>query len=850
MLGMLSAAVGICAEALADVSNQFAAFNPSFFSNGEGGTSVDLSRFENGNPVDPGNYRLDVYVNGNWIGRQDVRGVSGEGKNAAPGYCFKRGQLRAMGIDFTKLPKGSQSSGHEPECLDLQQTVPGSTLDVDMSEQRATISVPQAYAGRRARGYVDPGEWDRGVTAGFLSYNANVFQTDSRDGADSTQYYAGVNAGLNLKDWRVRYNGSYNRSQTQGAPSSSRFDSLNAYAQRDVTALKSQLTLGEYYSPSDLFDSVPYTGVQLGSDDRMRPDSQNGFAPTIRGVADTNARVTVKQGDNTLYETTVAPGPFVIDDLYNTGYAGDLTIVVTESDGRVKSFVVPYASVSQLVRPGVTRYNVTAGQYRDDNLHDAPSFVQGTYQHGVSNLMTAYAGGIVAEKYLSGMGGLAFSTPLGALAADVTYSQASGLPDGIDTSSSMSGQSYRLTYSKLLDATSTNFTVAAYRFSSADFLNLQDYAWLRDSDDPNRQVYRQRNRFQLSVTQPLGEYGSFYFTGSRQDYWNRSQGNTTFQAGYNTGFSWGSLGLSASRTRNEDGNFDSTYMVTVNLPIGATSSSPMYLSTTTSYSDSRNNSLQTNLGGSLGEQHQLSYNLFASALKSDGDRSGSEGLSATYNAPMAAFSASASNGDDYRQASFGARGSLVAHPGGVNFTQNQGETMAIVEAKGAGGAKVLNNVGAKVSDNGYAVVSGLMPYRQNEVEIDPKGISPDVELEVTSQSVAPRFGSIVMLKYPTVAGKPVLLQVTRDDGIAIPLGAEVLDADGKPLSMVGQGGQIFLRGIAEQGRLLIRWGEGEGQSCRLGYSLPSESAKGAVVQKVAVRCQVVTRGGALALSGT
>src|SRR5262245_29919274 len=71
MLGMLSAAFGICAEALGDMSNQFAAFNPSFFGNGEGGTSVDLSRFENGNPVDPGNYRLDVYVNGNWIGRQD-----------------------------------------------------------------------------------------------------------------------------------------------------------------------------------------------------------------------------------------------------------------------------------------------------------------------------------------------------------------------------------------------------------------------------------------------------------------------------------------------------------------------------------------------------------------------------------------------------------------------------------------------------------------------------------------------------------------------------------------------------------------------------------------------------------
>ncbi|MCY1293789.1 Outer membrane usher protein HtrE [compost metagenome] len=192
----------------------------------------------------------------------------------------------------------------------------------------------------------------------------------------------------------------------------------------------------------------------------------------------------------------------------------------------------------------------------------------------------------------------------------------------------------------------------------------------------------------------------------------------------------------------------------------------------------------------------------------------------------------------------------MAHPGGVNFTQNQGETMAIVEAKGASGAKVLNNIGAKVADNGYAVVSGLMPYRQNEVEIDPKGISKDVELEVTSQAVAPRFGSIVMLKYPTVTGKPVLLQATRDDGVAIPLGAEVLDARGNSLSMVGQGGQIFLRGLAERGSLQVRWGEGDGQSCRIEYRLPAQPAKSAPMEKVAARCQVIFRSGALALSGT
>ncbi len=44
--------------------------------------------------------------------------------------------------------------------------------------------------------------------------------------------------------------------------------------------------------------------------------------------------------------------------------------------------------------------------------------------------------------------------------------------------------------------------------------------------------------------------------------------------------------------------------------------------------------------------------------------------------------------------------------------------MAVVEAKGAQGATISSNVGAAVQGNGFGVVSGLMPYRQNEIALD------------------------------------------------------------------------------------------------------------------------------------
>ncbi len=826
----------------------FAAFNPSFFDNGGTSPSVDVSRFENGAPVEPGEYRLDVYVNDAWIGRMSIRAVaSGNGKDATSRYCVKASQFGELGVDVTKLPpeKQKQITG---DCVDIASVVPDGKIDVDLSELTARVSIPQLYVGRQVRGYVDPSQWDGGVTAGFLNYDTNLYRTDSH-GTNSTQKYAGINAGMNLAEWRLRYNGTYNHSRTDGSPAQSGYQSLSTYAQHDVTALKSQFTAGQYYTPSDLFDSVPFTGVQLASDDRMLPDSQRGFAPDIRGVAETNARVRVKQGENVIYETTVAPGPFEINDLFNTGYAGDLTVEITEADGRVKSFLVPYASISQLARPGVSRYSATAGKYHDKTLDREPNFGQGTYQYGLNNLMTVYTGGIVANSYQAAQGGLAFSTPLGALAADVTQSHATDLPtERYGVKPDMNGQSYRLTYSKLLEATSTNMTIAAYRFNSENYLSLQDYAqvWGRLSDKYD--FDRQRNRYQLTLNQPVGDRSSLYFSGSKQNYWNRSGTDTSFQAGYSTGFNWGTVNLSAARTSNgySDGNgnsnsgdYQNTYMVSVNVPIGMDSGNPLSLTTNVNVTDDKNNALQSTLSGTTGEQRQVSYSVFGSRNKNDGDKTYNSGANLTYNSPHAIYNANISGGDGYKQAGFGARGSIVAHPGGINFSQNRGETLAILEAKGAEGASISSNVGAKVAGNGYAVVGGLTPYRQNDIEIDPKGTSKDVELQVTSQSVAPRYGSIVMLKYPTVSGAPVLMTVKRDDGDVIPLGAEVLDAKGNSLSMVGQGGRIFLRGLESKGELMVKWGDGSGQRCQIDYQLPASISKEAPFLKAEAICRAV-----------
>ncbi|WP_158253615.1 fimbria/pilus outer membrane usher protein [Chromobacterium alticapitis] len=794
-------------------------FNPAFFGKTMDGQALDLSRFDKGNQAEPGTYRADVYVNQSWIGRRDVT-LSQRGPRVEA--CMSRVMMEGLGVDFSKLPQSTADSALAGgACAPMSEVVPGATQSFDLSELKLEVSIPQLYLRGQARGYVDPQYWDAGAPlAGFLSYNANGYRYDNA-GQARNLYFLGANAGLNVREWRLRYSGTLSQQDHGDGQGSGRsYQGNAAYVQRDLTDWRAQLTMGDSQTPSDLFSSVSFRGVQIQSDDRMQPESLQGYAPIVRGVADTHAKVSVRQNGNLIYEATVPPGEFKVDDLYNTGYAGDLNVTVTEADGRTKQFVVPYASVPQLLRPDASRYSLLAGRLRNDSLSRLPDFIQGTYQRGLNNSFTGYGGAIASGRYQQLLLGLAFNTPIGAFSADMAQSTARGLPNYLADGGRMSGQSYSVTYSKLLPFTQTNFTVAAYRYSTDGYLELADFARL----DNGSIVYRQRSRFQLNVDQPLpGNLGRLFLTGSAQNYWNRDSSDVIYQAGYSKRLSWGSVSLSAGRTLNSLGAATTQYMLSLSLPLGRGMAAPQL---TASYAaDSRQSrSGQLSLNGTAGEQKDLSYSVYGSSQRNHGVGGDGGGASLQYATSAATFNAAASVGSGSSQQSLGLSGALVFHPGGVTAAQTLGDSIAVIEAKGAEGAVVGNANGVKVGGSGYAVVPSLMPYRANEISLDPKGLSDNVELQTTSSDVVPRAGSIVMLKFPTVQGQAALVRLRQPDGRAIPVGSAVLGGKGQSVALVGQGGWVFLRGLEGQA-LTAKWGEGEDRSCAFHYQAQQREAK-------------------------
>jgi outer membrane usher protein len=828
-------------------------FDSGSFASGMG-EQADLSRFDKANIVLAGIYRVGISVNQHWQGLGDVvfSNVPNQ-ESAVP--CFDRAMLTRFGVDLDKVARGdgtrsvAEAAAHQipdgPLCGSLNTWIADATVSFDAGEQTLTLTVPQIYMNRSARGYVDPALLDNGVTAALLGYNFSSSVATS--GNAGSQSYLGLNSGVNLGDWRFRHQGAQAWNSITGR---SAYQNTATYVQRDISALRSQLVLGDSFTDGQIMDSVRLRGFKLATDDRQTPQSQQGYAPVVRGIAESNARVTVSQRGYTIYETTVAPGPFVIDDLYPTGYGGDLRVTVTETNGHQSTFTVPYAAIPQLLRPGAIRYSVAVGQLSQySGVSSAtPWVMQGSLQRGINNFLTGYGGLAASDGYWQAKVGAAVSTPIGAFAVDGAASNTK-----IQGSNTLQGQSVQIAYNKNIPETGTNFALGAYRFSSSGYLGLNDAVSMRSlaarGEDTGR-VNRQRSRLDLNVSQAVGA-GSLFLSGSSVQYWGGNLGRqTSFSAGY--GANWGrvSWNLSVQRTLSQaapltpeqlqaqqlanvfygagynSGRSDNRIMLSLSIPLGRDARAPTmnsYLARNTG--SSSGNNLQVGVNGAVGEERNLTYGVSGSHTSGDSGNSNYFNANVGYQASSANLSAGFSQSGSNGQVSVNANGGIVAYPGGISLSQALGDAVGVIVAPNAAGASISSAIGVTVDNSGHAVAPYLRPYENNTIEIDPKGSSEDIQFKETSKTIAPRMGSVVMYKFETDNSRAVTIKALRTDGKPLPFAAEVLNEEQQAVGVVGQGSKAFVRGVADTGVLTVKWGDGADQQCQMAYALP-ERVKG------------------------
>ncbi|WP_114194230.1 fimbria/pilus outer membrane usher protein [Edaphovirga cremea] len=794
---------------------QGAQFDPIFLSQTQRG-NIDLTRFEHGASVLPGIYKADISINGLLVGNENIQFTEQPDRSVQP--CLTRDMLKSIDFNYDKLPASfNDALKSDQTCFPLKALLPQAQSEFDSGLQQLNITVPQLYMNNTARGYVSPALWDKGVPAGILGYSINGNTQRSR-GQTSNSAFGGINSGLNVGGWYLRHNGSYNWQENYGG----HYESLNTYVQRDIPAIMGRVIVGESNTQGQVFDTLAYRGVELLSEDRMLPSSQRGYAPTVRGIARTNARVTIRQNGRVINEVNVPPGAFEINDLYPTGYGGTLDVTVTEADGSIQNFSVPFASVANLLRPGSHRYNLVAGKLRDNNLSKDYALYQATYQRGMSNLITSYGGLQASQNYYSLQLGSALSTAIGAFSADVSHARTHL---NSEPTNRMSGESYQLGYSKFLPETKSSLSIAAYRFSTSGYMDFQTAVRAQDAEANGlsiKNIRRPKSRFNVTVSQGLPDrWGQIYVTGYTQDYWNYGNSDLQYQMGYSNSYKMVTYNLTAGRSRNGVGAMENNVLFSLSVPLGRQDRSNVpQLTASLNRNSNGQSGQQVGVSGSAGEDSRYSYGVTGTNYNQG--IGSSMALNGQFRSPVSNMTAGYSTGRNYQSASAGLSGTLLAYQGGLVMTPYSGDTFAIVEAKGAAGAKVGNYSGLRVDRWGHAAVPYLNPYELNEIIIDPKGLPYDVELQSTSQKVAPYAGAVVHLKYNTQQGYPLLITTTLSDGGPVPFGASVFDSKGNNVGTVGQMGQIYARVENERDQLSVKWGQDGAQQCSVSYLMPPQ----------------------------
>lgn len=809
LIASLGASVSVLAHAsTGDLAtsgkNDVVKFNSSFIH----GLSVDVSRFYEGNPAPAGEYAVQVAVNGQSRGQRKVLFKPVKG-NASAQPCFTYDELTHLGIKVMAKPEATDSE----QCATVDEWVEGAHANYLSGDFYLDLVVPQAYMVQFPRGYTDPASWDPGVLAGVLDYNANAYaqQNVNQSGGENDRSASGnlgLMMGLNVYDWRFRKRLNTNWSDT----GSTHTHSIMTYLQRDVPMLRSQLTLGDSATSGDLFDSMTVRGIQLQSDDRMLPEGLRYYTPMVRGIAETNAKVQVTQRGQTLYETTVPPGPFELSDIGAMGYGGDLQVTVTEADGRQRTQVVPFSAPPMLLHAGVDRFGVTVGKLQDDALAEEPGVAQGFYQYGIGNMYTLYGGGQLADHYAAVGLGNAFNTPLGGISLDATRAR-SELGGGKVSS----GNSFNIGFSKFLDATSTDVTLAAYRYSSTGFYSLRDAALERYGSRSNDYLvdYRTRQRFTLSIGQPLWNGSRINFSGNFYNYWDDRPSTSQYMVSYNKSERYFSWSVSASRSYNSDGHNVNNVMLSVSVPLGRSVTEKPLFSTVYSTAMHDNNGgsgFQMNAIGSQGVQNDLSYGVGTSMNKArDTSTQAAFNGNVNYNSPVGQLGATASVGNKTRQLSLSANGSVVAHSGGVTLGPRLGDApFALIDAPGAEGARMLNGYGSRIDSRGFAIVPSLTPYRENTIAVNTVGLPDNVDVLESESTVIPRMGAAVKVNIKTQVGAPAILIVRDRNGQPLPIGADIFDQLDNSLGIIGQGGMAFIRGWqAENSNLYVKNASGD-----------------------------------------
>ncbi|WP_447826108.1 fimbria/pilus outer membrane usher protein [Aeromonas salmonicida] len=808
------------------------------------GGNVDIDTLSGLQP--PGVYLVEVLLNGHLV---DTREFTFEREpDGTLQTCLDKTQLLQYGVKVDDYPAlfgqvgGGATDRTASELCTNISAIPHASASFDLYSQQLRLSLPQVALVENVRGSAPQALWDDGITAFLMNYRVSVNRSSSRADYGSylnEQWSAILEPGLNLGPWRVRNSSSWQPGQWQYA---------YTFAERGLNQLQSRITLGERFSSLAVLDGVPLTGVMLATDESMAPYEHRVYGPVVRGTARSQARVEVKQNGYIIFSTTVAPGPFEFNDLASGGVSGDLEVTVFESDGAPQIFTVTYATPAIALREGVFKYELAGGHYRSarKGVEKAP-LGQLSLMYGMPFGLTTFGGAQWSSHYSASTLGIGASLGmLGALSIDASHGR--WQQQGLD---SESGKKWRLLYSKYVEHTQSWFSLESNQYAANGFRSMTDVLdsyvgseWTSATNLQNSGLAKMSTS--VTLGQSLGGWGNLKIATIHTSYRNDRQSDESLRLSYGNTYKGVSLSLDWSNSyRGELGwqptKRDREFGVRFSYPLSFGQSQPAYISY--QLRDSNSHAQQHEIG-LQGEAFDRRMRWDVREQRTVGREQGANDrslLNLGWSGQYGVLNGGYGYGRNSRQINANLAGGIVLHEDGVTLGQPLGQTVGLVIAPDAGDMVIGSWPGVRTDPRGYTTLGSLSPYQLNEVAVDPLTMPEDVSLSQTEIKVVPTRGAVVPVKFATRKGVNGMIKLSLPDGSLIPFGAVVAEEGetrtGMSVGVVGYEGDVYLTGLQDTGRLLVRWGADDDHQCLVDYNLPASPSEFGGVYELREICE-------------
>lgn len=763
-------------------------FNPLFL--GSDIDSIqDLSYLSAGNNLSPGEYFLNLNIGDKFIKSINISFIEDETKKVKP--CFTTEVIKAINFNNDTLSKFKTLPDNE--CIDISKHINNFSYDIDLSKLTLVLSIPQIYLKSIRSTLAYEADWDDGIPVFLMNYNLNGSFSKNKNIDNYSSFFFTLNNRLNLGSWRIKSNLYYNKNKF-GSRTYHELKSNNSSISRNINPIKSSLIIGQSVLGSMLFDSVSYTGITLATANEMLPDNERGYSPTIKGIAESRSKITIRQNGNILYQEYINPGPYNIDNLNSVGTSGDYEVELVAADGTVVRYNVPYSSLPNLLRKDSFNYSVSLGKL-DTTPAKKNKFSQATLGLGLPLDSTIYTGYQISDDYFSAGLGLGKDMgKLGALSIDAIQAQAK-----IDEKS-YTGGSYRILYAKSFSESGTNIQLTGYRYSTSNYYTFTEASYRNNLKyAPFDYTQRKKNSFQVNLSQNLGDYGQLYLWGNLDSYWNSDYKSKNIQAGWNKTFN--NVIVSTSYNKNTHiNNTENIFYLSMSIPLSnAIDKNTIYLNNSINYNNSKYNNSTSLYGSAL--DNNLNYNFYQTVSNDNENKSN---LNLRYKANVAEFSTGSSYSSSTKEFDYGVNGSILAHQDGVIFAKEANDTAILVQAIGASGARIdKSGENITIDDSGYALIPYATPYHYNDVGLFPETFGMGYDIDGKVMKVAPTRGAISKVVFDVRKGYNFLVSLDYH-GKKIKFGTIVINNDDKMTSIVNDDSTVYLTGVKSHSTYTVK----------------------------------------------